>query len=239
MSALSTIPERRAAGSSGCPGEASGPTRATSRPSPRAARRCALQSGPSERPASTCSGSAVGERQPDTVAGPDREPPDQLVLRILGELVLAPHEQRIVAADRAVEAVAVAPDPRPDLAVVEPRARSGPRARPSPRTPSITRRIWRASVPNAVVARRRSSRAAWPRPRDRRAWSRARACRRGRSACTPTARRRSGRSSNGRRDRRSSSRPNALPESNRGRQHQSIDPSRETSAALWQSPISA
>ena len=34
-------------------------------------------------------------------------------------------------------------------------------------------------------------------------------------------------------------RPNALPESKRGRQHQSIEPSRETSAALWQSPISA
>jgi hypothetical protein len=37
--------------------------------------------------------------------------------------------------------------------------------------------------------------------------------------------------------RRSSSRPKQLPLSNRGRQHQSIDPSRETSAALWQSPI--
>jgi hypothetical protein len=34
-------------------------------------------------------------------------------------------------------------------------------------------------------------------------------------------------------------RPNALPESNLGRQHQSIEPSRATSAALWQSPISA
>jgi len=34
-----------------------------------------------------------------------------------------------------------------------------------------------------------------------------------------------------------SSRPNALPLSKRGRQHQSIAPSRETSAALWQSPI--
>ena len=66
-------------------------------------------------------GSTVGEREPGPVPGPDREPPDELVRRILGELVLAPHEQRVVAADRAVEAVAVATDPRPDLAVVEAR----------------------------------------------------------------------------------------------------------------------
>src|ERR1700759_2050557 len=38
---------------------------------------------------------------------------------------------------------------------------------------------------------------------------------------------------------RSRSRPNALPESKRGRQHHSIAPWRETSAAVWQSPISA
>jgi hypothetical protein len=37
----------------------------------------------------------------------------------------------------------------------------------------------------------------------------------------------------------SSSLPKMLPLSNRGMQHQSMDPVRETSAAEWQSPISA
>jgi hypothetical protein len=35
----------------------------------------------------------------------------------------------------------------------------------------------------------------------------------------------------------SSSRPKQLPESKRGRQHQSIEAVRETSAAVWPSPI--
>ena len=38
---------------------------------------------------------------------------------------------------------------------------------------------------------------------------------------------------------RSSSRAKQLSESKRGKQHQSIEPSRETSAAEWQSPINA
>jgi hypothetical protein len=37
----------------------------------------------------------------------------------------------------------------------------------------------------------------------------------------------------------SSSRPNTLAESTRGMQHQSIDPSRETSATEWQSLMKA
>ncbi len=43
------------------------------------------------------------------------------MLGILGELLVAPHDQRVVAADRRVQAVPVAADPRPDLPVVEPR----------------------------------------------------------------------------------------------------------------------
>jgi len=62
----------------------------------------------------------VGEREAHTIPRTDRESADQLVLGILGELLLAPHEQRIVASARALEAVPVATDPRPNLAVVEP-----------------------------------------------------------------------------------------------------------------------
>ena len=63
---------------------------------------------------------AIGEREPHAVPGADREGADELVLGILCELMLAPHEHRIVPADHAVQPVSVAPDPRPDLAVVEP-----------------------------------------------------------------------------------------------------------------------
>ena len=64
---------------------------------------------------------AVGQRQMPTVAGSQREAHRQLVFGVLLELLVAPHDQPVVAADRAEQAVAVAPDPRPDLAVIEPR----------------------------------------------------------------------------------------------------------------------
>jgi len=106
-----------------------------------------------------------------------------------------------------------------------------------PRTPSIMRRIWRSSVPNALShTRKKSSNFASPEgptslvsstsvsSRYERTYSH------GPSAvglieqCPPPC--------------RSRMRPKALPESNLGRQHHSIDASREISAALWQSPIS-
>jgi len=65
-------------------------------------------------------GGAIGEREPHAIPGADGEPAYELVCGILGELLFAPHEHGIVPADRAVQAVSVAPDPRPDLAVVEP-----------------------------------------------------------------------------------------------------------------------
>ena len=49
------------------------------------------------------------------------------MLGVLLELLLAPDEQRVVAADRAVQAVAVAADPRPHLR----RSRTAARSRTS------------------------------------------------------------------------------------------------------------
>ena len=92
----------------------------------------------------------------------------------------------------------MAADPGPDLAVVE------PRRDPDLELDRPADALEHAQDPpgvgaDRVVAHRRSSRAASPRRRGRGPSSRARACRRGRSACTPTAPRRSARSSSARR----------------------------------------
>ena len=121
MSALSTIPERRAAGSSRVP-RRSGEAHSRHHSSvPSSSSSSASGSGSSGGPGVDVLRGAVGQRQPDPVSGADLEAPDELVRRILGELLLAPHEQRVVAPDRAVQPVTVAADPRADLAVVEPR----------------------------------------------------------------------------------------------------------------------
>ena len=134
-----------------------------------------LPARPSNRPTSSCSGSSVSSCSHHTSSA--SLPPIALC-----------------------EPVPVTADPRPDLAVVE------PRRDPHLELDRAAHALDHAEDLALVGADRgrrgrESSRAVSPRPLDRRSWSRARACRRGRTACTPTAHRRSARSSSGRRAR--------------------------------------
>src|SRR5438270_520888 len=64
-------------------------------------------------------GRRVSEREVNTVPGVHGRAPGKLVRSVLLELRLAPDDQRVVAADRALEPVPMPADPGPHLAVVE------------------------------------------------------------------------------------------------------------------------
>jgi hypothetical protein len=62
---------------------------------------------------------AVAEAEVQAITDPDRDPSAQLVERLLLELAVTPHQQRVVAAGGAEQISPMATDPGPDFAVVE------------------------------------------------------------------------------------------------------------------------
>ena len=141
--------------------------------------------------------------------------------------------QRVRAGDRPTSAAVDAADPRDDRAVVEADDELHPHRRRDRARPSTIR-----TRSGARLARRHEVDERGPRRRRSRTRSRGRACRRD-SGGASRGTRRPARSASGRSRACRAARRSSAPESNRGRQSQSIEPSRPTSAAVWQSPISA